>query len=64
MVDPNTRAEMIHKGVLYALMRISQLHNVYIHQICVQAVFNLSCQKSMHPSLHDNQVDGRGGGAS
>mmetsp|Transcript_22412 Transcript_22412/g.26438 ORF Transcript_22412/g.26438 Transcript_22412/m.26438 type:complete len:1465 (-) Transcript_22412:205-4599(-) len=56
LVDPNTRASMINKGVLYALMRISQLHNVYIHQICVQAVFNLSCQKSMHPSLHDNQV--------
>lgn len=56
LVDPNTRASMINKGVLYALMRISQLNNVYIHQICVQAVFNLSCQKSMHPSLHDNQV--------
>lgn len=56
LVDPATRTAMIHKGVLYALMRISQLHNVFIHQICVQAVFNLSCQKSMHPSLHDNQV--------
>jgi hypothetical protein len=56
LVDPTSRADMINKGVLYALMRISQLHNVYIHQICVQAVFNLSCQKAMHPSLHDNQV--------
>jgi hypothetical protein len=56
LVKADSRADMINNGVLYALMRISQLDNIYIHQICVQAVFNLSCQKSMHPSLHDNQV--------
>ncbi len=56
LVEPKTRAAMINRGVLYALMRIAQLHNVHIHQICVQAVYNLSCEKSMHPSLHDNSV--------
>ena len=33
LVEPETRAGMINKGVLYALMRISQLHNVFIHQV-------------------------------
>ncbi|CAK4624733.1 hypothetical protein LEN26_013783 [Aphanomyces euteiches] len=50
------RAAFIKDGVLYALVKLARLDSVETRSLCVTALYNLSCDDAMIPTLMDINV--------
>ena len=53
LTHDKSRPLMIKKGVLYALVKLARLESVEIRQMCVVALYNLSCDPELIPTLMD-----------
>ncbi|KDO29401.1 hypothetical protein SPRG_05938 [Saprolegnia parasitica CBS 223.65] len=51
LTHDDCRLAMIKDGVLYALIKLARLESLEIRILCVTALYNLSCDATMVPSL-------------